>query len=101
MSKHVSRKERWTRRDSQWYSSDLGEVRYGPDGWYAFLRYRTLDPPQSASGLPSWTAHAQRLGPYKRPRNAMIALEREATALRNHHGEEVHIGVQPGTDGHP
>ena len=32
------------------------------------------------------------LGPFRRPRNAMVELEREATVLRNRHGEDVRIG---------
>jgi hypothetical protein len=32
------------------------------------------------------------LGPFRRPRNAMVELEREVTVLRNRHGEDVHVG---------
>ena len=36
-----------------------------------------------------WTEHRERLGPFKRPRNAMVALEREVTLLRNRHGKDI------------
>ena len=98
MSKHISRKDRWTRQDARRYSSALGEVSYGPDGWYALLAYRMMLPPDGPSGLPSWTPHRQRLGPFKRSRNAMVALEREAAALSNRHGETILIGTQQGGD---
>ena len=32
------------------------------------------------------------LGPFKRPRNAMVELEREVTVLRNRHGADVQVG---------
>jgi len=42
--------------------------------------------------MPVWTAQNLQLGPYKRPRNAMVALEREIAALQNRHGKNVLIG---------
>jgi hypothetical protein len=94
MSKHVSRKERWNRLDSRRFVSELGQVLYEQNGWYALLDYRTLASLEVESGLPSWEKHQQRLGPFKRPRNAMIALEREVTSLRNRHGVNILIGEQ-------
>jgi hypothetical protein len=94
MSKHVGRKQRWTREDARRYSSLLGRVFYERKGWYALLAYRTLAVSEGDGGLPVWAAHRARLGPFKRPRNAMVALEREATVLRNRHGENVLIGNQ-------
>jgi hypothetical protein len=94
MSKHVSRKERWRQLDTRRYSSELGQVLYEQNGWYAVLDYRTLVAQEAESGLPTWETHCQRLGPFKRPRNAMIALEREVTSLRNRHGHNDLIGDQ-------
>ena len=94
MSKHVGRKQRWTRVDARRYSSPLGQVFYEQNGWYALLNYRTLASSESEGGLPVWVAQRARLGPFKRPRNAMVYLEREVTALRNRHGENVLIGDQ-------
>jgi hypothetical protein len=94
MSKHVGRKHRWAQKDAKTYSSSLGQVRYEQDAWYGLLAYKTLAPPESEGGLPSWLPHTQRLGPFKRPRNAMVAVEREVTFLKNRHGEKVLFGDQ-------
>ncbi len=94
MSKHVGRKQRWTRQDARRYSSPLGQVVYEQNGWYALVDSRTLAATEGEGGLPIWIAHRTRLGPFKRPRNAMVDLEREVTALRNRHGDNVLIGNQ-------
>jgi hypothetical protein len=94
VSKHVGRNKRWVRKDARTYTSPLGEVAYQQDAWYALLTYRTRVPPEKEGGLPSWRTQAQRLGPFKRPRNAMVALEREATFLKNRFGEEILFGDQ-------
>lgn len=97
MSKHISRKERWARRDAKLYTSDLGEVVYRQDAWYARLTFevRSQMPGESAS---SWVGQEQWIGPCKRPRNAMVELEREIAVLRNRHGNDVRIGkeIEPG-----
>ncbi len=87
MSKHVSRKERWTQETPGRYVSDVGAVVYEQRAWYALLDYHTRSPEETAR--PVWVAHRLRLGPFKRPRNAMVALEREATVLKNRHGGDV------------
>ena len=87
MSKHVSRNKRWTQVDTKTFSSDLGRVVFARNAWHGLLDYRTLGPAESKGGPPSWVSHSQCLGPCKRPRDAMIALEREATFLKNRHGE--------------
>jgi hypothetical protein len=94
MSKHVGRKKRWAQVDVQNYRSGLGRVTRERDGWYALLDYKTLVPPQREGGLPGWRADRQRLGPFRRPRDAMVALEREATMLRNRHGAGLLIGEE-------
>jgi len=92
MSKHIGRKKRWAQQDAKTYSSSLGKVRYEQDAWYALLDYKTLVRPESEGGQPSWQTHTQRLGPFKRPRNAMVALEREVTFLKNRHGKDALFG---------
>jgi hypothetical protein len=94
MSKHVSRKQRWARQNPSAYSSTLGKVVYQQKAWYAVLEYRTLTPPEREGGTPTWLANTQRLGPFKRPRNAMVALEQEATILKNRHGSDILFGDQ-------
>jgi hypothetical protein len=90
MSKHIGRKQRWTQESSTRYSSDLGKVSYRERAWYALLDYRTAT--FGDNQMPNWTAQSMQLGPFKRPRNAMVALEREVTMLRNRHGDNVLIG---------
>ena len=89
MSRHVSRKQRWTQASPKRHVSALGTVIYEENAWYARAEYRTRAP-QAAAGDPAgWVAHHLRLGPFKRPRNAMVALERELTFLKNRHGEDM------------
>jgi hypothetical protein len=87
MSRHISRKQRWTEETPQRYSSADGKVFYERGAWYGTLEYRTRVPEDGR--LAAWEAHTLRLGPFKRPRNAMVAVEQEATILRNRHGENV------------
>jgi hypothetical protein len=89
MSKHIGRKKRWTPVDARTYTSLLGKVAYQQDAWYALLDYKTQVPPEREGDLPGWQSHSQRLGPFRRPRDAMVALEREATFLKNRHGPEI------------
>ncbi|OAI47001.1 hypothetical protein AYO44_10360 [Planctomycetaceae bacterium SCGC AG-212-F19] len=90
MSKHIGRKQRWTQESSTRYASELGTVIYRERAWYALLDYKTLA--HDENQLPVWTAQNMQLGPFKRPRNAMVALEREVTALQNRQGKNVLIG---------
>jgi hypothetical protein len=94
MAKNAGRKGRWTQRDARTYVSALGPVVYRLDAWYARLAYQVREPPAEDGALPAWVAHDRWLGPYKRPRNAMVELEREATYLRNRHGADVRIGEE-------
>ncbi len=94
MSRHVARKERWTRQDAKTYVSDLGRVAYLHDGWYALLEYRMQLPPEREGGMPSWQPTSRRLGPFKQSRNAMVALEREVAFLKNRNGKEILFGDQ-------
>ena len=65
---------------------------YQENAWYALLGYKTRASQDDEATFPTWVAHALRLGPFKRPRNAMVALEREVTALKNRHGKDVLFG---------
>lgn len=89
MSKHLGRKHRWTRVDSKTYLSATGKVAFERGAWYAAFAYRVRTAPEHEGGLPDLESIGRRLGPFKRPRDAMVALEREITALANHHGEDI------------
>jgi hypothetical protein len=99
MSRHVGRRKRWRQQDSRTYTSAQGRVVHERDGWYALLEYRTLVPPEREGGLPSRLSHSRRLGPFKRPRNAMVALEQEATVLENRHGDSILFGDELWAEG--
>jgi hypothetical protein len=92
MSRHVGRKHRWQRADARTYASETGKVVYERGAWYGLVEYRTVAPSGPEGTLPAWQAHSRRLGPFKRPRNAMMALEQEATVLKNRHGDGVRFG---------
>lgn len=94
MSKHLGRRERWSQVDAKTHLANLGKVAYQEDGWYALFEFRVRIPQQEGQHLAEWQSHSKRLGPFKRPRNAMVALERELTVLRNRHGSDVLIGME-------
>jgi hypothetical protein len=94
MSKHIGRKQRWTERDPRTWTSALGPVVYSQDAWYAQLVYRVRTPSEVDGELPSWVNYNRWLGPYRRPRNAMVELEREVAVLCNRHGSDVQIGEE-------
>jgi hypothetical protein len=92
MSKHLGRKERWTQESSTRYASLAGTVLYRERAWYALVDYKTLA--HDEQHMPVWTTRDMQLGPFKRPRDAMVALEREVTALQNRHGNNILIGKE-------
>lgn len=90
MSRHVGRKQRWTRVNAWTHTSAEGRAVFERDGWYGLLSYRTLVPAEEGPAV--WEAHERRFGPFRRERDAMVAVEREATALKNRHGAGVTFG---------
>lgn len=94
MSKHIGRNQRWSRRDAKTYMAQIGRVLYRQDAWYAELVYRIRESLPNGEALPIRRPHSRWLGPYRRPRNAMIELEREVAVLRNRHGDELLIGSE-------
>ncbi len=97
MSRHVSRNERWARVSSTEYTCELGRVAYRQKGWWGILHYRTRVP--DVASLAAWEPHSQTLGPFKRPRNAMVAVEREAAFLKNRHGDALLLEGQVWAEG--
>ena len=92
MSRHIPRHERWQRHGpTEMRSTDGLVVRYLKGAWWADVSYKLrVAGPEGAPS--SWEAQADRLGPFKRPRNAMVEAERHVTMLRNRHGEDVTFG---------
>jgi hypothetical protein len=96
MSRHVSRKERWEGRGPTTYRSvDRLQVRYEKGAWWAEVAYRVRAEEVPAGEVVRWEPHFDQLGPFKRPRNAMVEAERHATALRNRHAGRVEFDEPP------
>ena len=76
-------------------SPSLGKVTYDRNAWYGMLDYEPQMPPKNENSLPTWMPGSRRLSPFGRTREAMVALEREATFLKNHHGKDILIGDHP------
>ena len=86
MSRHVPRSDRWSSHGpNQHRSLDGPVVRLYKGEWWAVVAYRL--PVDGQDGPVTWQAHTDRLGPFRRPRNAMVEAERHVVALRNRHGE--------------
>lgn len=90
MSRHVPRRDRWASQGPDRYRSLEGLVvrRYRGE-WWADVAYALLvsKPDEPAA----WETHLDTLGPFKRPRNAMVEAERHVTLLRNRHGEALRL----------
>jgi hypothetical protein len=89
MSRHVPRSRRWRQSGPAEHRWDGAVVRPYRGAWYAWLTYRLAGPPVSPDGPPAAEQRCDRLGPFKRPRNAMIAAEQHALDLTRRHGEGV------------
>jgi hypothetical protein len=59
------------------------------------VAYRLRLAEAEPESLAAWESHTERLGPFKRPRNAMVEGERQVTFLRRRHGDAIAFG--PGT----
>jgi hypothetical protein len=90
MSRHVSRSERWASAGPGRYRcADGPAVRRFKGDWWADVAYLLLE--EAEGQPPAWRPHTDTLGPFRRPRNAMVEAERHATALRNRHRERLRL----------
>ena len=88
MSRHVPRSDRWSQVGPGEYRSGGGlRVFFERGAWWAEVTYRLRPAEAPPEALAAWEAHADRLGPFKRPRNAQVEAERHATFLRRRHGD--------------
>jgi hypothetical protein len=92
MSRHIPRSARWTKLGPNGYNSADSSVRFERGAWWAIITYEQCDPNPPGDALLAWHEHSDRLGPFKRPRNAMIAAEGHAEILRRRHGDCVRFG---------
>jgi hypothetical protein len=96
MSRHIPRHERWSKLGPNEYRSGAVVVRYDKGAWWALLSYQQRDE-HAPSDAPVWHGEAERLGPFKRPRNAMMAAEERVLLLGRRHGDNVRFdgGASP------
>jgi hypothetical protein len=86
MSRHIPRTDRWTAHGpSEYRSIDGLTVRFFKGAWWADVPYRISVVDEE--GRSSFESHEDRLGPFRRPRNAMVEAERHLTMLQNRHAE--------------
>jgi hypothetical protein len=95
MSRHVPRHDRWESRGTDQYRSVEGLlVRRYKGQWWADVAYQVRNEPHPGELL-GWEDRLDTLGPFRRPRNAMVEAERQATMLRNRHGAQVRFETLP------
>ena len=94
MSKHTSRKTRWTQVNSKEYRSTFGLVRYRAGAWEGTVVYELWQQDALDDSLFSWHAGSSPAGRFKRPRNAMMAVEDTARALRRQYQDQVKIAFE-------
>jgi hypothetical protein len=91
MSRHIPRHARWNRQGPNEYRSGDAVVRFEKGAWWAVLSYRQLPEEAAVNDPDGWELHSDRLGPFKRPRNAMIAAEDRAVILKRRHADRVQL----------
>jgi len=92
MSKHVSRKSRWTQVNPKEYRAAYGVVRYHAGAWVGTLLFELRDEAGTDTAAePAWHAESHPAGRYKRPRNAMMAVEDRARDVRRLYGERARV----------
>jgi hypothetical protein len=91
MSKHVPRHERWSKLGPNEYRSETATVRYDKGAWWAVVSYAQRD--EEAPAV--WHAQSDRIGPFKRPRNAMMAAEERVLLLQRRQGDNVRFERSP------
>jgi hypothetical protein len=90
MSHHIPRHARWSSEGPDRYRSVDGLfVRHYKGKWWAEVAYQLLAAGRETAEPTTWEPHFDRLGPFKRPRNAMVEAERHAIWLRGRHGEGI------------
>jgi hypothetical protein len=96
MSRHTPRRERWEQHGTTEYSSGTNlRVFFERGAWWAEVNYRLRPADAPPEALAEWEPHRDRLGPFKRPRNAMVEAERHATFLQRRHGDSFAWGGGP------
>lgn len=88
MSRHKSRKERWTQVNAKEYRAPFGLVQYKAGAWEGIVQFE-----QWYEEAPEWRAEQTYVGRFKRPRNAMIAVEDKAREILRREKEKVKVEI--------
>jgi hypothetical protein len=64
--------------------------------WWGVVAYELTAPSQEGTPA-SPTRHEERIGPFRRSRNAMVEIERHLVMLQNRHGERMRLMTVSGT----
>jgi hypothetical protein len=91
MSRHIPRHERWSKLGPTEYRSGSAVVRYERRAWWALVSYQRRDEDAAEEQPAAWHAETDCIGPFKRPRNAMIAAEERVLLLRRQGGDRVRL----------
>jgi hypothetical protein len=89
MSRHTPRHERWDKRGPGEYTRNGSAVRFVRGAWYAWVSYRLRPEDLTDPSAAGWEPHRDQVGPFKRPRNAMMAAEERMLLLRRRYGDRV------------
>jgi hypothetical protein len=92
VSRHIPRHARWSKLGPAEYRSGSAVVRPARGAWWAWVAYSVRDEPTPGEEAP-WQERCDLLGPFKRPRNAMMAAEEHARLLKRRHGGNSTIEV--------
>jgi hypothetical protein len=90
MSKHTPRASRWTQLNAKEYRSAFGTVCYRRGAWEGTVVYELW---QETPGECHWLAQSCDAGRYKRPRNAMMAVEEKARRIKTEFRDRVRMGL--------
>jgi hypothetical protein len=88
MSRHTPRHRRWSKIGPAEYTWACTTVRVQRGAWYAWVSYQQWIT-DSPVGSPELRAQCDRLGPFKRARNAMLAAEEHVRWVRRRPGVEI------------
>jgi len=91
MSKHVPRKARWTQVSPKEYRAVFGVVRYHARAWEGTVFYELREQNAPDGAIVRWRPEMMTVGRYKRPRNAMMAVEERAREVRRRYQDQVRI----------
>jgi hypothetical protein len=90
MSRHTSRKERWIEVNAKEHRAAFGVVRYVKGAWEGTVRYELWHDGED----PAWRPEEAFAGRFKRPRNAMIAVEDKAREIARRLKEKAKVQIE-------